>query len=284
MMSDGPDPMVGSLQDSSTPLADYEDEEDKPDQCRELHRNRHRDGTGTTGNLASPDMMDLEVGTSPQFTDSAFSLDGNKERLDKTAESLSTKARQFITKNRAMEQTNVGSGCKTTTVTHTAEDPPPSPAPTSFSSQSREKICDEMIDFPPQFFTIRAARLRAANTAALGDSFGIRRGVAGVARPDAEFRVEGDVRCFPATNFHRTDVNRNVSASVTVGLLCLACDSGHSYRESIGEGIPIVMVLSDQAFPAILPATDNKCVIVIRVEDGLLSEIDNAFRDLLLNF
>jgi hypothetical protein len=96
--------------------------------------------------------------------------------------------------------------------------------------------------------------------------------------------VDGDARCFAATNFHRTDVNRNISASVTVGLQCLACETGHSYRDSIGAGIPIVLVLSDQAFPAILPASDGNCIVIVRVEDGLLSEIDSAFSDLFAEF
>jgi hypothetical protein len=85
-------------------------------------------------------------------------------------------------------------------------------------------------------------------------------------------------------NFHRTDVNRNISASVSVELACLACDEPHSFRESILAGIPIVIVLSDQAFPPILPAKNKRCVVVVRVEDGLLSEIENSFVDLFADF
>jgi hypothetical protein len=85
-------------------------------------------------------------------------------------------------------------------------------------------------------------------------------------------------------NFHRTDVNRNISSSVTVGLECLSCDTGHSFKESIGVGVPAVLVLTDQSFPPVLPARDNKCFVIIRVEDGLLSEIESAFCDFFAEF
>jgi hypothetical protein len=85
-------------------------------------------------------------------------------------------------------------------------------------------------------------------------------------------------------NFHRTDVNRNISASVTVELSCLACDTQHSFKESIAAGIPLVVVLSDQAFPPVVPGKDKKCLVVVRVEDGLLSEIENSFLDLFAEF
>jgi hypothetical protein len=142
----------------------------------------------------------------------------------------------------------------------------------------------EELDFPPQFFTIRAARLRSASTAVLGDPFGVKRESTGVTRTDVGFRTEGDDRCFAAMNFHRTDVNRNISSRVTVGLDCLSCDGGHSFRDSLKAGSPAVLVLTDQSFPPILPARDSKCVVIVRVEDGLLSEIEGAFCDLFAEF
>jgi hypothetical protein len=36
----------------------------------------------------------------------------------------------------------------------------------------------------------------------------------------------------------------------------------------------------DQAFPLVLPGNDDKCVVIIRVEDGLLSEIEQAFAEI----
>ncbi len=142
----------------------------------------------------------------------------------------------------------------------------------------------DCFDFPPQFYTIRAARNRSANVSNLNNAFGVEREECCHGARDAGFKNDGDARCLAAMNFHRTDVNRNISASVSVELACLACDEPHSFRESILAGIPTVIVLSDQAFPPILPAKNRRCVVVVRVEDGLLSEIENSFVDLFAEF
>jgi hypothetical protein len=131
---------------------------------------------------------------------------------------------------------------------------------------------------------IRAARNRSANVVSLSNAFGVEREECCRGARDAGFKNDGDARCLAAMNFHRTDVNRNISASVSVELACIACDEPHSFRESILAGIPIVIVLTDQAFPPILPAKNKKCVVVVRVEDGLLSEIENSFVGLFADF
>jgi hypothetical protein len=145
-------------------------------------------------------------------------------------------------------------------------------------------LSSNSMDFPPQFYTIRAARARTQNTSVLGNAYGFERTECCGERRDDGFKVDGDARCYGAMNFHRTDVKRNVSASVTVELGCLACDTQHSFRDSINAGTPLVAFLTDQAFPPILPAKDNKCVVVVRVEDGLLSEIENSFKDIFAEF
>ncbi len=101
---------------------------------------------------------------------------------------------------------------------------------------------------------------------------------------DPGFGVEGDARRFAAANYHRTDVNRNVSASVTIELDCLACELPHSYRDNMAEGKPLVLILSDQAFPPVMPDNDGNCVIIVRTEDGLLAEIEQAFVDIFAEF
>ncbi len=101
---------------------------------------------------------------------------------------------------------------------------------------------------------------------------------------DPGFGVEGDARRFAAANYHRTDVNRNISASVTVDLDCLACELPHSYRESIVEGKPLVLILSDQAFPPVVPGNDGNCVVIVKTEDGLLMEIEQAFADIFAEY
>ena len=61
---------------------------------------------------------------------------------------------------------------------------------------------------------------------------------------------------------------------------CLACPAPHSLADRLTEeGRPVVFVLSDQAFPAMLPAKEGDCAVIIRVEDGTLSEIEGAFYD-----
>ncbi len=62
-------------------------------------------------------------------------------------------------------------------------------------------------------------------------------------------------------NFHRTDVNRNILVSVTVELDCLACDKGHSEKNSIAAGVPLAVVLSDQSFLPVLPGYNDTCVV-----------------------
>ncbi len=141
-----------------------------------------------------------------------------------------------------------------------------------------------LMDFPPQFYTIRASRERTQNNVVLAAVHGFGREGRCSDRTNSGFRVENDARCFKAMNFHRTDVKRNVSASVTVDLSCLSCDKLHCIKETINNSNPLVVVLTDQAFPPILPAKENKCVVVIRVEDGYLSEIENSFRDIFAEF
>jgi hypothetical protein len=87
-----------------------------------------------------------------------------------------------------------------------------------------------------------------------------------------------------AKNFHRVDVGRNISTSFSVDLGCLACSVPHSIKEGMGAGRAQVVVVSDQAFPPILPTSDGRCLAVVRVEDAALNELVSAFSDLFANF
>jgi hypothetical protein len=54
----------------------------------------------------------------------------------------------------------------------------------------------------------------------------------------------------------------------------------HSIAESLREGQPIVIILSDQTFPPVLPPTgDSNCTVIIRVEDCELWEPEEVFLD-----
>ncbi len=58
------------------------------------------------------------------------------------------------------------------------------------------------------------------------------------------------------------------------------CEKKHNIGESIEAGSPVAVVVSDQNFPPVLPTEDGNCVVVIRVEDGRLFEIENVFKDI----
>ncbi len=47
-------------------------------------------------------------------------------------------------------------------------------------------------------------------------------------REDCGFDVENDQRQYAAKNFYRMDVLRNISASISTDLGCLACGNPHS--------------------------------------------------------
>ncbi len=85
-------------------------------------------------------------------------------------------------------------------------------------------------------------------------------------------------------NFHRTDVWSNVSVSAGADLLCLACGTGHSYKEKITTNEPVVIFITDQSFPPMLPSRMGNCPLIIRVEDGLLREMEGVFLDFLAEF
>jgi hypothetical protein len=43
---------------------------------------------------------------------------------------------------------------------------------------------------------------------------------------------------------------------------------------------PWWLLLDDQAFPPMIPGCDGRCVVIVRVEDGFLFEIEQAFGDI----
>ncbi len=123
--------------------------------------------------------------------------------------------------------------------------------------------------FPPQYFTIRAIKQRLLAPAVLGGvgSWGRLSQGASPGTQDCGFDVRDDERQYAAKNFHRMDVSRNISTSVSTDHGCLACTDPHSVGGEILSGTPKVFVLSDQAFPPILPTVDGNCIVIIRVED-----------------
>jgi hypothetical protein len=137
--------------------------------------------------------------------------------------------------------------------------------------------------FPPQYKSIRAAR---ANTSTRTP---VRQGIRAAA---GGFEVEGDTRQYSVQNYHITVKKRNVSATISMPPIgkddpmgCLSCPAPHSLAESIREGQPIVIFLTDQTFPPVLPPTDDgNCALIIRVEDSELWELEEVFCDRFKNF
>ncbi len=156
-------------------------------------------------------------------------------------------------------------------------DPPASPR------KKRKKTSD---GFPPQYNSIRAARANTATITPLGGIGGVnrtpvRQGIGAA----AGFEVEGDTRQYSVQNYHITVKKRNVSATISMPPIgkddpmgCLSCPTPHSLAESLREGLPIVIFLTDQTFPPVLPPTgDGNCNVIIRVEDSDLWELEEVF-------
>jgi hypothetical protein len=269
-------------------LSDYTEDEDEGDtDTTEMVLRRHLpqgenmevEDQGAVGG-ASTDIKNRKEGQnlSPESPELSQEFD----------ESLSDKARAYILKNRTSVRSDGGIFGKVNLSDgkNSAVPPPRPPVPLTTTLSSSASECDTKInnklDFPSQFFTIRAARFRSQKVTTLGGVPGFSRSGGDSGRPDVGFRVDGDMRSFTIMNFHRTDANRNISSSVTVDLGCLACATPHSIKDNASAGLPIVVVLADQAFPPMIPGRDGKCIVIIRVEDGFLFELEQAFVDIFV--
>ena len=140
--------------------------------------------------------------------------------------------------------------------------------------------------FPPAYNISRAVKNEKLMATRLGTLDGHHRIAEEIGFPRGGLAVEDDTRHFSSQNYHCVEKGLNLSLSVArpTGpnndpLSCLSCSSHHSIASKLKNNLPITVVLSDQNFPAILPAENDECVVIIRVEDGLLSELENAFTD-----
>jgi hypothetical protein len=165
--------------------------------------------------------------------------------------------------------------------------PPPIPAKKTLSGnpQSSDALSNENnLEFWPQHDTIRAAKLRQINTGILGSVGGFTRKNDDKVKMEG-FNVKGDTRQFVAKNFHDTTGGRNISTSCgPEGLECLVCEKRHNIGNNIEAGTPVAVIVSDQNFLPVLPTDDGKCVVVIRVEDGRLFELESIFKDVFKKF
>ncbi len=156
-------------------------------------------------------------------------------------------------------------------------EPPREPA------QKRKKNTDGFP--PPQYSSIRAARANTATITPLGGIGGVNRTPTrqGIGAATGGFEVEGDTRQYSVQNYHVTVKKRNVSATILkppIGKGCLSCPTPHSLAENLREGLPIVIFLTNQTFPPVLPPTgEGNCTVIIRVEDSELWELEEVFYD-----
>jgi hypothetical protein len=159
--------------------------------------------------------------------------------------------------------------------------PPPIPAK---KNSSKNPQASGKLEFRPQHDTIRAAKLRQINSGILGSVGGFTRKTDDKDKMEG-FDVKGDTRQFVAKNFHDTTGGRNISTSLDPeGLECLVCEKRHNIRSSIEAGTPVAVIVSDQNFLPVLPTDDGRCVVVIRVEDGRLFELESVFKDIFKKF
>jgi len=160
------------------------------------------------------------------------------------------------------------------------------------SSTSKRKQEDG--NFPPQYSSIRASRANAAPILPLGGIAGLGRDTVriGIGTAVGGFDVADDTRQFSVQNYHLVGQRRNVSSTVSMPPIggpdpmgCLSCSESHSLTESLSKGTPIVIVLSDQAFPPVLPPVgDGRCVVIMRVEDCELKELEDVLYDRFKNY
>jgi len=163
-------------------------------------------------------------------------------------------------------------------------------SPDGFSGSNYANTQDESHEtsFPPIYNILRAAKQKKLLATRLASPFGFLRvhekrigyGAGGLT-------VLGDDRGHMAQNFHCGVKGLNISFSLMRPdsaprdeLTCLACPDAHSFAAQMRDsGCPVAIMASDQNFPPLLPASNGKCIIVVRVEDGLLGEIESALTD-----
>ena len=131
--------------------------------------------------------------------------------------------------------------------------PPANPA----GGTGQSSLSHGQMAFPPTYGTVRASKAKKNLPAVLGNLRVAprREGGAGTL-PGPGLAVEGDDRAFTVQNYHSTEKSLNISLSIgktAAGkkddMLCLACQTEHSFTEKLEAGLPITVILSDQHFP-----------------------------------
>jgi hypothetical protein len=96
------------------------------------------------------------------------------------------------------------------------------------------------------------------------------------------FDLPDDDRQYGVINFHVPSLKRNVSSTVRrgdEGVFCVTCGEEHSFNDNT----PVVLFLTDQNFPPSLPSDEHRCVVIIRLEDCMLSELPGVLKEFFGN-
>jgi hypothetical protein len=123
----------------------------------------------------------------------------------------------------------------------------------------RDKIA-KTFEFPPAYYNVRKQRANASAYVELPTVEGNRRKTATCVKIQPGFEIHGDDRQHQVNNYHIPALRKNVSASVARKedeLWCVSCKDSHSFNGND----PVVVILADQNFSPMIPATEKKCCV-----------------------
>ncbi len=152
----------------------------------------------------------------------------------------------------------------------------------------RFQLAEHSNGLPCAYNRVRAARRNAVRVTLLTGLGGINRAASDMAdnlTGEGSFLMDGDNRYLAVQHIHDIEKKLNVSTTVSPNdLRCLVCPEPHVFPypgRGGGSAQPAVIVATDHCFPAALPALGGgACVVVVRVEDGTLSEIRSTVKDM----
>ena len=141
---------------------------------------------------------------------------------------------------------------------------------------------------PREYEMVKAARRNWLSAVAMSGIGPLSRKIATAGRgfETGSFVAAADHRHLAVKNFHSLKDKLNVSMSFDPKhMVCVTCKDKHVILPEGGGGGPVCIVLSDQNFCPFVPAgRGEKCMLVIRAEDGLLSDLESIFKDVYRNF
>jgi len=139
------------------------------------------------------------------------------------------------------------------------------------------ELDEDMIRAGP-YYNVRAARARAMeDEVVLGDGRNEK-------RKEAAFNIKGEGRLASVEWRHRMDVGQNITLSFNpANMRCSGCKvRGQHSVIGADDGMPVVLVASDQNFPPVLFSEDNgACIGIMRMEYGSVKELGFAVGDML---